>query len=68
MDGGVLFQGCRLEVGGLLGGPRGGGMVHGRCSVKLVLGTEDVIPCHHKKLISAGLSTPLHQGFKLCCH
>ena len=27
MDGGVLFQGtrCRLEVGGLLGGPRGGG-------------------------------------------
>ena len=31
MDGGVLFQGCRLEVGGLLGGPRGGGeMVHGR--------------------------------------
>ena len=25
MDGGVLFQRCRLEVGGLLGGPRGGG-------------------------------------------
>ena len=25
MDGGVLFQGCRLEVGGLLGGPKGGG-------------------------------------------
>ena len=24
MDGGVLFQGCLLEVGGLLGGPRGG--------------------------------------------
>ena len=24
MDGGVLFQGCRLEVGGLLGGPSGG--------------------------------------------
>ena len=24
MDGGV-FQGCRLEVGGLLGGPREGG-------------------------------------------
>ena len=46
MDGGVLFQGCRLEVGSLLGGPRGGGMVHGRCSVKLVLGTGEVIPCH----------------------
>ena len=30
MDGGVLFQGCRLEVGGLLGGPReGGGVFHG---------------------------------------
>ena len=25
MDGGVLFQGCRLEMGGLLGGPRGVG-------------------------------------------
>ena len=36
MDRGVLFQWCRLEVGGLLCGPRGGGMVHGRCSVKLV--------------------------------
>ena len=24
----------------------GGGMVHGRCSMKLVLGTGDVIPCH----------------------
>ena len=45
MDGGVLFQRCRLEVGGLLGGPSGG-MVHGRCSVKLVLGTGGVIPCH----------------------
>ena len=46
MDGGV-FQGCRLEVGGLLGGPRGG-MVHGRCSVQLVLGTGEVIPCHDR--------------------
>ena len=25
MDGGVLFQGCPLEVGGLLGGPGGWG-------------------------------------------
>ena len=25
MDGGVLFQGCRLEVSGLLRGPRGWG-------------------------------------------
>ena len=25
MDGGVLFQGCHLEVGGLLGGLRRGG-------------------------------------------
>ena len=24
MDGGVLFQGCRLEIGGLLAGPRAG--------------------------------------------
>ena len=45
MDRGVLFQGCRLEVGGLLGGPMGGGMVHGRCSVKLSLGTGGVVPC-----------------------
>ena len=45
----MLFQGCRLEVGGLLGGPRGGGgMVHGRCSVKLVLGTGGLIPCHER--------------------
>ena len=44
MDGGVLFQGCRLEVGG----PRRWGMVHGRCSVKLVLGTGGVIPCYDK--------------------
>ena len=47
MDGGVLFQGqgCRLEVGGPR--PRGGGWFnHGRCSVKLVLGTGGVIPCH----------------------
>ena len=40
MDGGVLFQGCCLEMGGLLGGPKGGGDVHGRCRVKLVLGSE----------------------------
>ena len=38
-DGGVLFQGCRLEMGGLLGGPRGG-MVHERCRVRLLLGSE----------------------------
>ena len=48
MDGGVLFQGCPLEVGGLLGGPSEGGMVHWRCSVKLVLGTGGVIPCHDR--------------------
>ena len=29
MNGGVLFQGCRLEVGGLLGGPGGGGWFMG---------------------------------------
>ena len=29
MDGGVLFQGCRLEVGGLLVGPRGVGCLMG---------------------------------------
>ena len=47
MDGGVLFQGCRLEVGGLLGGLRVV-VVHGRCSLKLVLGTGGVIPCHDR--------------------
>ena len=26
----------------------GDGMVHGRCSVKLVLGTGGVIPCHDR--------------------
>ena len=26
----------------------GGGMVHGRCSVKLVLGIGGLIPCHDR--------------------
>ena len=26
----------------------GDGLVHGRCSVKLVLGTGGVIPCHDR--------------------
>ena len=30
------------------GGVGGDGMVHGKCSVKLVLGTGGVIPCHHR--------------------
>ena len=34
--------------GGGGGGVGGGWMVHGRCSVKLVLGTGGVIPCHDR--------------------
>ena len=38
----ILVSGRWRGVGG------GDGMVHGRCSMKLVLGTGGVIPCHNR--------------------
>ena len=42
----LWFQNRILVEGLGLGG--GDGMVHGRCSVTLVLGTGGVIPCHDR--------------------